>query len=304
MAFQADRPPWVRGTALSRIICVRLPARSAGWAEAGCNSYPVPGGLSGSGITFALGAPGAGARPAAAPPGHGKAPAAVNGDNGTVKIHNSSTPVTDRRNEPHVCVFYLDAFGFDPGQSVSWQIKSWPPTGDRAVVDQGTLTLDSAGDGRTSDQALPNGHYKLFWTFTGEHGAAKQKVFWVSCPSSTPTPTPTSPSPTPTPTCTCATPAPTSTSSSPAPGYIVLAGPSAEPDVLHRARSGTCAGAEHPARDGLRHWALTTGGSRATGSFASAGSRASCAARPAMGVALEPPGSPGPAACGGRRPAG
>jgi hypothetical protein len=172
-----------------------------------------------TGITFALGAPGAGARPAAAPPGHGKAPVAVNGDNGTVKIHNSSTPVTDRRNEPHVCVFYLDAFGFDPGQSVSWQIKSWPPTGDRAVVDQGTLTLDSA-DGRTSDQALPNGHYKLFWTFTGEHGAAKQKVFWVSCPSSTPTPTPTptSSSPTPTPTCTCATPAPTSTSSSPVPG--------------------------------------------------------------------------------------
>ena len=121
--------------------------------------------------------------------------------------------MTDRRNEPHVCVFYLDAFGFDPGQSVSWQIKSWPPTGDRAVVDQGTLTLDSSGDGRTSDQALPNGHYKLFWTFTGEHGAAKQKVFWVSCPSSapTPTPTPTSSSPTPTPTCTCqtSTPAPT-----------------------------------------------------------------------------------------------
>ena len=175
-----------------------------------------------TGITFALGAPGAGARPTAAPPGHGKAPAAINGDNGTVKIHNSSTPVTDRRNEPHVCVFYLDAFGFDPGQSVSWQIKSWPPTGNRAVVDQGTLTLDSAGGGRTSDQALPNGHYKLFWTFAGEHGAAKQKVFWVSCPSSTPTPTPTPTappsSPTPTPTCTCATPAPTASPSLPAPG--------------------------------------------------------------------------------------
>jgi hypothetical protein len=166
-------------------------------------------------MTLALGAPGAGAQPVAAPPGHGKAPAAVNGDNGTVKIHNSSTPVTDRRDEPHVCVFYLDAFGFDPGQAVSWQIKSWPPTGDRAVVDQGTLALDNAGDGRTSDQALPNGHYKLFWTFTGEHGAAKQKVFWVSCPSPTPTPTPT-------PTCTCHTatpaPSPTQTASSPAPG--------------------------------------------------------------------------------------
>src|SRR5215470_3760228 len=173
-------------------------------------------------MTLAFGAPGAAARPVAPPPGHGKTPAAVNGDNGTVKIHNSSTPVTDRRDEPHVCVFYLDAFGFDPGQSVSWQIRSWPPTGDRTVVDQGTLTLDGAGDGRTSDQALPNGHYKLFWTFTGEHGAAKQKVFWVSCPSSTPTPTPTSPSPTPTPTCTCPTPpltpTPTPTSSSPAPG--------------------------------------------------------------------------------------
>jgi len=170
-----------------------------------------------AGLTLAFGAPGASARPAAAPPDHGKAPAAVPGDNGTVKIHNSSTPVTDRRNEPHVCVFYLDAFGFDPGQSVSWQIKSWPPTGDRAVVDQGTLTLDSAGDGRTSDQTLPDGHYKLFWTFAGEHGAAKQKVFWVNCPAPTPTPTTTSPSPTPTPTCTCPTPAPTSSSSAPAP---------------------------------------------------------------------------------------
>ena len=251
-----------------------------------------------TGITFAFGAPGAGARPAAAPPGHGKAPAAVNGDNGTVKIHDSSTPVTDPRNEPHVCVFYLDAFGIDPGQSVSWRIKPWPPTGDRAVVDQGTLTLDSAGDGRTSDQALPNGHYKLFWTFAGEHGAAKQKVFWVSCPSSTPTPTPT--------------PTPTSSSPTPASNVVlarpgsdtILAGPGPEPDVLHRARSGTCAGAEHPARDGLRHWALTTGGPRATGPCASAGSRASCAARPVMAVAPGPPGGPGPAACGGRRPAG
>ena len=83
----------------------------------------------------------------------------------------------------------------------------------------------------------------------------------------------------------------------------VLAGPGPEPDVLHRARSGTCAGDRHPARDGLRHWALTTGGSRATGSFASAGSRAPGPARPMMAVPLEPPGSPGPAAYGGQRPA-
>ncbi len=84
--------------------------------------------LMATGLTLAFAAPGAGAQPVA--PAHGdgggKAPAARNGDNGTVKIHNSTTPVTDPRNEPHVCIFYLDAFGFDPAQSVSWQIKSWP----------------------------------------------------------------------------------------------------------------------------------------------------------------------------------
>jgi hypothetical protein len=146
-----------------------------------------------TGLTVAFAAPGAGAQP--------------KGDNGTVKIHRSTTPVTDRRNQPHVCVFYLDAFGFDPGQSVSWQIKSWPPTGDRTVVTSGALALDSNGGGRTGDMTLQDGHYKLFWNFTGEHGFAKQKVFWVSCaaPSPTPTPTPTA-SPTPAPTVSPTTP--------------------------------------------------------------------------------------------------
>jgi hypothetical protein len=121
---------------------------------------------------------------------------APSGDNGTVKIHRSTTPVTDRRNEPHVCVFYLDAFGFDPGQAVSWQIKSWPPTGNRTVVSSGTLSLDGSGDGHTGDMTLQDGHYKLFWNFNGEHGRAKQKVFWVKCASTTtPSPSPSVPSP-------------------------------------------------------------------------------------------------------------
>lgn len=103
------------------------------------------------------------------------------GDNGDVKIHSSATAVSDERNEPHVCVFYLDAFNFDPGQSVSWRIESWPPTGDRGVVDSGTITLGSSGDGNTANQTLRDGHYKLSWTFAGEKGSAKHKVFWVSC---------------------------------------------------------------------------------------------------------------------------
>jgi len=119
----------------------------------------------------------------------GGVPAATKGDNGTVKIHRSTTPVADRRNQPHVCSFYLDAFGFDPAQSVSWQIKSWPPTGDRTVAASGVLSLDSNGAGHTGDMTLPDGHYKLFWNFRGEKGFAKQKVFWVACGAPTPPPT-------------------------------------------------------------------------------------------------------------------
>jgi len=142
----------------------------------------------GSVLAFAVSSAGAQTAPIAA------TAAARPGDNGTVKIHRSTTAVTDRRNQPHVCIFYLDAFGFDPGQSISWRIESWPPTGDRSVVLSNVLTLNASGGGRTANKALPNGHYKLFWNFTGEHGSAKHKVFWVNCPAPTPSPTPT-PSP-------------------------------------------------------------------------------------------------------------
>lgn len=150
-----------------------------------------------AGVTLALSGVAGAAPRGAMPAAVGAAAArAVPGDNGTVKIHRNTTPVTDRRNQPHVCVFYLDAFGFDAAQSVAWNIKSWPPTGDRSVVLSGTLTLDSSGNGHTGDLTLPNGHYKLFWTFAGEHGRGKHKVFWVKCQASpSPSPTPSSSSP-------------------------------------------------------------------------------------------------------------
>ncbi|MER5909297.1 LPXTG cell wall anchor domain-containing protein [Streptomyces sp. NPDC001982] len=114
-----------------------------------------------------------------APAAHASAP----GDNGTVKIHDASTGEELRRNEPHVCTFYLDAFGFDGGQEVDWHIEVWAPTASvkGETVKSGEIALDADGHGRTEDLSLPDGHYKLFWNFDGEKGAAKQKVFWTDC---------------------------------------------------------------------------------------------------------------------------
>jgi len=134
------------------------------------------------------------------------------GDNGTVKVHDSTTPVTDHQNDPQdVCQFYLDGFNFDGAQSVTWYIDSWPPTGNKTEVLNGTLTMGANGDGNTTDYSLPNGHYKLYWNFVPENGAAKQKVFWVNCPAPTPSQTTTTPgTPTsPAPTCTCESTPPT-----------------------------------------------------------------------------------------------
>ncbi|MBT2525940.1 LPXTG cell wall anchor domain-containing protein [Streptomyces sp. ISL-99] len=110
--------------------------------------------------------------------------ATPSGDNGTVKIHDAKTGEDLRKNEPHVCSFYLDAFGFDAGQQVDWRIEAWAPTagvkGEQVM--SGSLTLDDDGHERTEDLTLPDGHYKLFWNFDGEHGKAKHKVFWTDCP--------------------------------------------------------------------------------------------------------------------------
>ncbi|MEU9124386.1 LPXTG cell wall anchor domain-containing protein [Streptomyces sp. NPDC048506] len=113
------------------------------------------------------------------PSAHATAP----GDNGTVKIHDAATGEELRKNEPHVCTFYLDAFGFDTNQKVDWRIEAWAPTADvkGETVRSGSLTLDGQGHGRTQDLSLPDGHYKLFWNFDGEHGRAKHKVFWTDC---------------------------------------------------------------------------------------------------------------------------
>ncbi|MEU3461191.1 hypothetical protein ABZ721_14700 [Streptomyces sp. NPDC006733] len=117
--------------------------------------------------------------------------AAPPGDNGTIKIHDAKTGEELVKNEPHVCTFYLDAFFFDGQQQAAWKIVEIPPTGKNQEAKTGAIALDGKGHGRTEDLSLPNGHYKLSWTFDGEHGKAKQKVFWTDCKNGGSTGTPT-----------------------------------------------------------------------------------------------------------------
>ena len=110
--------------------------------------------------------------------------AAAKGNDGTVKIHNGSSeaePII--QNEPHVCDFHLHFFFSDAGQTGSWWIQSWPPTGNKSTVLSGTYLSDASGEYRdpaVGSHSLPDGHYKLFWTGSPST-QIKHKVFWVDC---------------------------------------------------------------------------------------------------------------------------
>ncbi|WP_033332180.1 LPXTG cell wall anchor domain-containing protein [Streptomyces novaecaesareae] len=127
--------------------------------------------------------------------GKGGAP----GNNGTVKIHDASTGQEDVRNEPKVCTFYLDSFGFDANQDVIWAITTVGGGPKEKLVAFGDLPVDGKGHVRTEDIHLPDGHYKLYWQSVelvdGElpQGTKlnnpKHKVFKVDCGGETPAPT-------------------------------------------------------------------------------------------------------------------
>ncbi len=118
-------------------------------------------------------------------------------------VNNGDDPMgaDDRDNDPHVCQFHIYGFHFDKSSSGTWQIESWPPTGNRTVVASGTWTADGTGQWAVAGPALADGHYELDAKQTGSPGGDKNKVFWVKCnaataPSnSTPTPTTVTPAP-------------------------------------------------------------------------------------------------------------
>uniref|UniRef100_UPI00036B4978 hypothetical protein n=1 Tax=Nocardiopsis halotolerans TaxID=124252 RepID=UPI00036B4978 len=143
------------------------------------------------GATLAMGAVVGGASTAFA-----ASPASPPGDNGTVKIHDPATSEDDNRNEPKVCEFQVVADNFDEVQEVSWEILAKPEDGGgwSDVVLDGTLVLDGDGSGSTEILQLDDGHYKLDWTFEGQHSSdAKHKVFKVDCAEPLEEPEPTAP---------------------------------------------------------------------------------------------------------------
>ncbi|MEV7186150.1 LPXTG cell wall anchor domain-containing protein [Kitasatospora sp. NPDC093102] len=126
--------------------------------------------------------------------GKGGAP----GNNGTVKIHDAATGQEDVRNEPKVCTFYLDSFGFDANQDVIWAIATVGPKGETLAA-WGDLPVDPHGHVRTEDIHLPDGHYKLYWQSVElvdgklpkepDLNNPKHKVFKVDCGGQSPAPT-------------------------------------------------------------------------------------------------------------------
>lgn len=124
------------------------------------------------------------------------------GNNGTVKI--SGIPVDgSNRNQPHVgCSFALTFFGFDQNQTADITFTGQAPTKTGTLLSQHAVPIsdDPAGGGKDADAVLTYSaqqlglsavapakqgwHVKVAVEVLQAPGGAKQKVFWISCPSS------------------------------------------------------------------------------------------------------------------------
>lgn len=109
-------------------------------------------------------APGATARPAS-------------GERGYVRVHGAGTAVAGRGGDARVCQFYLDAFIFGTVPRIDWKVLQ---SSSKKEVLHGTLALAN-GFGHTRSLRLPNGSYRVTWTFPRAQGAAAHTDFRVSC---------------------------------------------------------------------------------------------------------------------------
>ncbi|MEU4267405.1 hypothetical protein [Streptomyces sp. NPDC026092] len=103
---------------------------------------------------------------------------AAPGDNGDIKVHREGTAEPNQSNHPRVCRFHFAAFNFDDLLSVHWEIV---PENKVSPVKEGDIAINAEGDGFTADMELPDGRYRLEWSWVGQLGAKKSKNFTVNC---------------------------------------------------------------------------------------------------------------------------
>lgn len=129
------------------------------------------------------------------------------GNNGTLKVHELGTPSGTENNDPKVCKFNLEGFGFDAGQVGYIMFDAQGKDSDAvsiAVMYNFGLTNQSgfavSQDFNNGGATLANGHYKatLYGKDTGQNidltdVKAKSKVFKVDCAAVRDTDNPTTP---------------------------------------------------------------------------------------------------------------
>lgn len=119
---------------------------------------------------------------------------ASHNNQGTIKVHDNESENPPQRNVPHVdCDFWIE--GFKMSDDSGWIVfYSWPPTGDKSVIESGEEQDWSADAGSVSGDfhflagpfTLDSGHYRVeVFTDDGHPGGsdhfAKSKTFWVEC---------------------------------------------------------------------------------------------------------------------------
>ena len=115
---------------------------------------------------------------------------AAPGNNGTLKVHEKGTPSRTESNDPKVCVFNFEGYGFDEGQAGVIVISSQMNGKDKVGIKQVDMPAANAeGYTETEYVTVPNGHYKTTLFGKDVHGTpdynkelkAKSKVIKVQC---------------------------------------------------------------------------------------------------------------------------
>ncbi len=121
------------------------------------------------------------------------APLSGASNNGTLKVHEKNTPSNTENNDPKVCLFNFEGFGFDNGQSGQIAITTQGGGNNKTEVKRIAMpAANSNGYTQTEYLTLSNGHYKSTAYGKDTNGGytldlkAKSKVFKVDCPETTP----------------------------------------------------------------------------------------------------------------------